>query len=321
MFENNIWLASLFVPIGFVLLIKGANLLVDGASSIAKRFRIPDLIIGLTIVAFGTSAPELVVCIIATIKGNGGIAAGNIIGSNIANICLVLGVAGILSPMAFQKSTIWRDIPFLLLSTFILLFIILANNLPHLVSKQESVILIALMAAYMFCMFKTAGKGIEDELQSVESSLTPIRSLIMILCGFVGLVIGGKLIVWGSVLIASSFGVSQEMIGLSIVALGTSLPELATAIVAVKKNKADIAVGNIIGSNIFNIALVLGITGVISPINTTQSLNNDMFILTGTTLLLVIFMFTGKRNKIDRWEAIILAIMYVLYIGYVINRG
>lgn len=315
-------ISILLLPIGFVLLIKGADFLVDGSSSVARRLHIPDLIIGLTIVAFGTSAPELFVCIISSIKGNGGITVGNIIGSNIANICLILGISGILSPLAFQKSTILRDIPFLLLSTFLLLFAMLTNNLPNMISQLEASTLLAVMIIYLFCMFKTSGKGIiEAELQSIEKIHTAKRSILMILGGLTGLITGGQLIVDSSITIATALGISEELIGLSIIALGTSLPELATSIVAVRKNKTDIAVGNVIGSNLFNIAMVLGVSGLISPINTVQSLNNDMLILTFVTLLLVVFMFTGKRNKIDRWEAVILTLMYVLYMSYIIQRG
>ena len=319
--STSLWIAIPLIPVGFALLIKGAGLLVDGASSIAKRFHIPDLIIGLTIVAFGTSAPELVVCIIAALKGNGGIVAGNVIGSNIANICLILGIAGLITPLAFQKSTLWRDLSFLLISTFLLLFVTLTNNMPNLISRAESAVLMLLMIVYMIFLFKTAGKGIEEKLHTVEDVHTLPRSCLMILGGFAGLIVGGELIVRNSITVASSIGVSNELIGLSIVALGTSLPELATAIVAVRKKKADIAVGNIIGSNIFNTSLVLGITGSIHPINTGQSLINDLLVLTAAALMLVLFMFTGKKNRIDRWESAILTLLYFLYIGYVINRG
>jgi cation:H+ antiporter len=318
---NSLWLAVGLIPVGFALLIKGADLLVDSASSIAKRFHIPDLIIGLTVVAFGTSAPELVVCVIAAIEGNGGIATGNVIGSNIANICLILGLAGLITPLSMQKSSIWRDIPFLMISTFLLLFVSLTNNLPNLISRAEAAILMLLMIIYMAFLFKTSDKGITEELQKVDITHSISKACIMLFLGFVGLVAGGELIVRNSIIVAKSLGVSNELIGLSVVAIGTSLPELATAIVAVRKMKADIAVGNVIGSNIFNTTLVLGITGTIRPINTGQSLINDLLILTAATLLLVLFMFTGKKNKVDRWESAILAVMYVVYIGYVINRG
>ncbi|MFC1497738.1 calcium/sodium antiporter [Verrucomicrobiota bacterium] len=309
----------MFIALGFVLLIKGANVLVDGSSSLAKRYGISDIVIGLTIVAMGTSAPELVVSVIAAIKGNSGIAIGNVMGSNIANICLVMGGAGIIMPMVIRKETVKQEIPFCFITAVLLLIVLLFFNNPFLVSRIEAIVLLASLGVYIFFMMRSAKKSSIGPIKT--ESLDPAAAVIMIAGGLLGLMLGGNLIVKNAVAIAEKLNVSQEMIGLTIVALGTSLPELATAIAAVLKNKPDIAVGNVVGSNIINTGLVLGTAAVINPITSSKEFLADSLILVAASFAIFLFMFTGKKNKLDRWEAVILLLGYFGYMAYVIGRG
>lgn len=310
--------ASILVLVGFVLLVKGADVLVDGACSIAKRCNVSDLVVGLTIVALGTSTPELVVTIISVLKGSSGIALGNVLGSNIANLCLILGIAGVLSPIAIRKSTVWREIPFCLGIAVLLLFVVAFHNLSFLISRKEAFLLLGGFVAYMVFMLSSAK---ELPIGVVEPSAgKPIVAVLMILGGLGGLIIGGELIVRSCVNIAIGLGVSEALIGVTIVAIGTSLPELTTSIVAVLKGKPNIAVGTVVGSNILNTCLVLGTAAAIRPIAATGSFVMDAWTAAIASLMLFFFMFTGKRQKLDRWEALLFLAVYVGYIGYAIYR-
>ena len=261
--------------VGFIFLVKGADLLVDGAAAFAKKFKISTLVIGLTIVAFGTSAPELVVNIFASISGNSEIAIGNILGSNIANILLILGISALIFPLPAKKSTIKKEIPFSLLAVLVLGILVndllidqvnLLDGASGLLSRIDGLILLAFMTIFMVYTFGIA-KNPEEAGEGEEIKNLPLaKSIAYIGIGLLGLVLGGRWIVNGAVKIAELFNVSEALIGLTIVAVGTSLPELATSAVAAYKKQADIAIGNIVGSNIFNIFFVLGVSSIIRPL-------------------------------------------------------
>lgn len=311
---------------GFVLLIKGADWLVTGASSLAYKFGISSLVVGLTIVAFGTSAPELIVSLMASISGSTDIAIGNVTGSNIANILLILGVSALIYPLTVQKSTVWKEIPFALLATLVL--ILLANDQiidmasASMISRIDGYILIAFFVLFLYYIFSVAFQGTETKKEIPDSSFAPLRVSMQIVGGMAGLVVGGKWIVDGAVLFASSLGVSESLVGLTIVAVGTSLPELATSAVAAYKKNVDIAVGNIIGSNIFNIFWILGLSAVVTPLPFAANANNsDMLVAIGATVLLFFALFIGKKHTLEKWQGGVFVLLYVLYIGYVVIRG
>jgi cation:H+ antiporter len=317
-------LQYVLLVIGFALLIKGADWLVDGASSIAKRFNVSDLVIGLTVVAFGTSTPELFVNIIASIKGNTEIAIGNVLGSNIANTFLILGISSIIYPLTVGKGTVWKEIPLSLLAAIVLG--ILAND--QLIDKREfseltridGLVFLSFFAIFMYYSVTIAKKieGIEEHVPGKEYGL--IMALFLVVFGLFGLTLGGQWIVDGAVYMALSFGISQSLAGLTIVAIGTSLPELATSVVAAKKRNVEIAIGNVVGSNIFNIFFVLGISSVVKPLPFNMKSNIDVGVVIFASLLLLAFMFTGKKRSLDRWEGAIFVVFYTVYITYLIIR-
>ena len=319
---------TLFI-IGFIFLIKGADFLVDGASIIAKKLRISNLIIGLTIVAFGTSAPELIVNIFASVQGNSQIAIGNILGSNIINIFVILGISSIIFPLFVTKETVWKQIPFCLFTTIILGIlanynIFLQNNLTEL-SRIDGLILLLFFIFFIFFIFKTAKdqRNKNEDMPILEIKQNGhIKSILLIIIGLIGLNIGAKWVVDGAVEVASFLGVSQSLIALTIVALGTSLPELATSVMAAFKKNTDIAIGNIVGSNIFNILLILGISSIIRPLQFNIASNVDIFVAILAPLMLFLTMFTGrKKHLLERWEGIIFLIFYIIYLVFVIFRG
>ncbi|MBN1494931.1 calcium/sodium antiporter [Candidatus Peregrinibacteria bacterium] len=311
--------------IGFVVLIKGADYLVEGASSIAKRFKISDLVIGLTIVAFGTSAPELLVNLVSSLQGNSEIAIGNILGSNIANVFLILGIAAIIYPLTVSKGTTYKEIPFSLLAALMLFFLVndamIDGQNYSILSRIDGFVLIAFLMIFMYYVFGIAKKGsIPEDVSGLKIRSLRI-SIFMILLGCAGLVAGGKWVVDSAVEIASFFGVSQSLIGLTIVAVGTSLPELATSAVAAYKKNADIAVGNIVGSNIFNVFWILGLSSIINPIPFQPRNNFDLLVVIFSSLLLFIFMFLGTRHRVDRWEGIMFVVLYISYISFLVYQG
>lgn len=311
-------LTYLLIPVGFYFLIKGGDLLVDGASSIAKRLGISSLVIGLTIVAFGTSAPELIVNIFASIQGNTDIAIGNILGSNIANILLILGISAVIFPLAVKKSTVWKEIPFSLLAVIVLG--LMANDMlidgaqASLITRIDGLVLIAFFIIFLYYTFGISKAQPADAVETQFTKYSVPRSIFMIILGLLGLTLGGKWIVDGAVALAEFFNVSQAIIGLTIVAVGTSLPELATSAIAAYKKDTDIAVGNIVGSNIFNIFWILGVSALINPLPFSAILAKDLWVTIGATTLLFAFMFIGKRHELERWQGIT---FIALYIGYV----
>lgn len=300
--------------LGFVVLIKGADWLVNGASSLAKKHNVSDLAVGLTVVAFGTSAPELVVNVFASAQGHEAIVFGNIIGSNNFNLFVILGIAGLISPVVVQSSTVRREIPLSLIA--VVLLFVLANNFlvsdQHLLSRIDGLVLLAMFGLFLFYVY-TQLKA--DPAENIDSDIIHSHGKIwlLIIVGLAGLVIGGKLVVNSAIAMATALGVSEKVIGLTIVAAGTSLPELATSVVAAIKRNNDIAVGNIIGSNIFNIFLILGVSSLIRPLSYDVTFNTDLYLLGLGTIILLVFMFTGRKKKLDRWEAALLLAVYVAY--------
>jgi cation:H+ antiporter len=318
-------LPILLLVVGFVFLIKGADFLVSGASSMARRFHVSDLVIGLTVVAFGTSTPELFVNLVASLKGNTDIAIGNVLGSNISNIFLILGISSIICPLTVGKGTVWKEIPLSLLAA--LLLGILAND--HWIDKAnvsaltriDGLVFIAFFIIFLYYTFTIAKQieGMEDHVPSKEHGWA--KSLSLVAAGLVGLGLGGKWIVDGAIHIASTLGMSESLVGLTIVAIGTSLPELATSAVAAYRKNVEIAVGNVVGSNLFNIFFVLGISATIKPLPFQSKSNVDIGVVILASLLLFVSMFTGRGRKLDRWEGAVFIFLYACYIFLLIFQG
>ncbi|PIR13471.1 sodium:proton exchanger [Candidatus Falkowbacteria bacterium CG11_big_fil_rev_8_21_14_0_20_39_10] len=322
--------AFLFI-LGFVFLIKGAGILIDGSSSIARRFGVSAFFIGLTVVAFGTSAPELVVSALAGIRGNSGLALGNLIGSNMANTLLILGTAAIVRPLIVKRNTINKEIPFSLLA--VLAVGILANNFlidgvsSEGLARTDGLILILFFVIFLFYTFGIARekenifKKTVGDLKLEPREYNIFLAVGMIIAGLAGLAIGGEWIVDGAVELAKFFGLSEALIGLTIVAVGTSLPEFAASVVAAKRGQTDIAVGNVVGSNIFNFLWVLGLSATISPISFNPILNFDILFLMIVSILLLVLIYIGRRNILARQEGMVLVGLYVLYVVFLILRG
>ncbi len=312
--------------VGFVLLIKGADLLVNGSSSLAKKFHIPEIVIGLTIVSFGTSLPELIVNILAAFEGSTDIGLGTIIGSNISNIALVLGITAVILPLAVKRATAWKEIPFSILATVILMLVINDGffNLEaiSMISRIDGIILLiffVLFVLYTINIF-VKHKTLEvDEEQKQKRKGSTI--FFMILTGLIALFYGGQWVVTGAMQIAKLFNISEFIISATIIAVGTSLPELVTSVVAAYKKNLDLAVGNIVGSNIFNILMVLGVTAVIKPIAVPTLINIDILYLIGLSVILFTFLFVGKIRELERWQGASLLLIYVGYVVFIIMRG
>ena len=309
---------------GFIFVLKGADLLVDGASSLAKRFRVSELTIGLTIVAFGTSAPELVVNIIAALKDLDNVILGNIVGSNIFNLLLILGIAGVIYPITVQSKTVWKEIPFSIFAGLLLLALangsFFSSQGRDVLKWYDGLIFLIFFALFLYYASANLKDDSKDEADSIKVfGIT--KTVLYILGGFVLLVLGGRFVVNNAIALARILGFSEKVIGLTIVAAGTSFPELATSAVAAYKRRSDLAIGNVIGSNIFNILFILGITSLISPVRYDVSFNIDIFIYLGASLFIFIAMFTGKKKKLDRWEAVILLIAYVFYMIFLFRKA
>lgn len=310
----------LLVAGGFVALILGANWLVDGASALAKKYKVSDLAIGLTIVAFGTSAPELVVNVTASLKGYSDIVLGNIIGSNNFNLFIILGLSGIILPIRVQSSTAWKEIPVSLFVAVLLLFLLndFTFSGESSASRIDGAVMLALFVLFLYYVFKQMKN--DPQVQAAARQRPALRVWGSIIAGLAGLVAGGHLVVTNSVNIANQLGVSEKIVGLTIVAAGTSLPELVTSVVAAVKKNSDIAIGNVIGSNIFNILLILAVSSLIRPIGYNPKFNLDLYILIGGTVFLFTAMLLGQRKKLDRWEAGILFGFYLFYTTYLVMQ-
>ncbi|MBE6113972.1 MAG: calcium/sodium antiporter [Erysipelotrichaceae bacterium] len=298
--------------IGFVLLIKGADFFVEGSSSLAKIMRVPTVIIGLTIVAMGTSAPELSVSVNAALAGSNDIAISNVIGSNVFNSMVVVGMCAFLRKFAVNKDIANRDLPINILISIVLCFMMLDNKL----SRVEGCILLVGMVLFIFMMVRSALQN-REEGEDVKTISLPM-SFVYIIGGLIGVVYGGDLVVDAATAIATMFGLSQNFIGLTIVAVGTSLPELVTSVVATKKGESALALGNAVGSNIFNILLILGMSAVISPLNVlSESLVDAMFML-GSAMLL--FVFAKTKHEMNKGEGIVCMLVYVAYTVFLFIR-
>lgn len=318
----------LLIILGFILLIKGADFLVDGASEIAKKFHIPEIVIGLTIVAIGTSMPELVVSVTSAIEGHSDLSIGNIVGSNIANMFLILGACAIIKPLVFKKETRLFEIPITIFSTILLFFLCIngTNEQINTITKEEGLILLILcilFIIYNLIMAKTGEKFEKEEkileIKTNEKKETPLwESILGIILGIIGLKLGGDLVVNNSVEIAEILGISEKLISLTIVAFSTSLPELITSIAATKKGETDMAIGNILGSQIFNILLIIGISATLTPIEYSKSYDNNIILLIIGTIALGLFPFIGKKNEMTRNNGLIFVTTYIIYLGSII---
>lgn len=373
--------------VGFVLVIKGADLLIDGASSLARKFGISSIIIGLTVVAFGTSVPELVINVFSAIQGNTDVALGNIIGSNVANILLILGLTAAIFPLDVKITTAWKEVPFSLFAAF-LLFILCNDSLidgtkESFLSRGDGIVLFAFFGIFLYYVIEMAlrhkdeapilvdidlnnnsddkkimpagnvknkltevknnstetdveeikqtntetskevsgNKETKDGKKSGDKELSGMSIFFYIIGGLIALVFGGKWVVDGAIKIAMKFGMSEFLVSATIVAVGSSLPELVTSLVAAYKKEPDLSVGNIVGSNIFNIFWVLGISAIIRPIPVKIGINMDLIFLMVITLYLFLFMFIGKKYKLERWQGIFFTVLYVFYVIYIIVRG
>lgn len=313
-------LPLLLVIAGFVSLIFGANWLVDGATALAKKHKVSDLVIGLTIVAFGTSAPELIVNIIASVKGYSDIVLGNIIGSNNFNLFIILGLAGLILPIKVQSSTAWKEIPISLFVSALLLFLL--NDFQFIgrtySGRIDGFILLGLFCLFLYYIFHQMKN--DPQTRPVDNQMSATKIWALVITGLAGLILGGQLVVTNSVSIAKTLGISEKVIGLTIVAAGTSLPELLTSVVAAIKKNSDIAIGNVIGSNIFNILLIISISSLIRPIEHNSKFNIDLYILICGTVFLLIAMLMGKKRQLDRWEAGVLFVFYILYTIYLVMK-
>lgn len=314
-------LACIQLVIGFLFLVKGADLFVDGASSVAKKLKIPAFVIGLTIVAFGTSAPELAVSITAAMKGSNDIAIGNVVGSNIFNTLVVLGVSAALTPIAVEKGMIKRDYPLSIFAA-VLLGVLAMDTVffkaeTMSLGRMDGIILLIAFAGFMVMTVKAGLEGRTDEEEDSEA-MPVFKALLCIVIGLAGIVWGGDLSVEGAKEIARFFGLSEAIIGLTIVALGTSLPELVTSAIAAKKGESDIAVGNVIGSNIFNIFLILGVSATILPMNVSNTYLYDMGML--IAVMVLTYLPIAKTRKVGRPMGVIMILVYIAYTVYLIMR-
>ena len=310
-----------FIVAGFVFLIKGADWLVGGASGLAKKHNVSDLVIGLTIVAFGTSAPELVVNSIASVDKHSDIVYGNIIGSNNFNLFFILGTVALIFPVTVQRSMIRKEIPFSLVITVLVL--VLSNAVlgqkENVLSRFEGMALLILFAAFIYYTFRQS--AVDNDVEKIEmKQMTTLKIWALIVIGLSLLVAGGRMVVTGAENIALDLGISEKIIALTIVAAGTSLPELVTSVVAASKKNSDIAIGNVIGSNIFNLLFILPVSAVIHPVSYATTFNREMLLLIGGTIIVILYMFAGKRYKVDRWEGALLLGVFLAYTIFLIQQ-
>lgn len=336
----------IFLAIGVVLLVKGADFFVGGASSVAKKFKIPSIIIGLTVVSFGTSAPELAVSLTASIKGESGIALGNVVGSNIINLLIVLGFSSVITPITVKKSLVKREFPFLLATTLLLIIFSLDNlfmgfnGIENILSRGEALIFIFGIIAFCYISiiiakkdaqkealdFSTYDGEIQKPAEEDEIKELPIwKTALLLVLGLAGIIVGAEFVTTPATVIATSLGVAAgldlemvvNVVGLTVVALGTSLPELVTSIIAAKKGENEIAIGNVVGSNIFNILFICGMSGIIIPLTMSSDIITDMFISLAATVLVFVFC---KKGKITRKNGLIFLLVYSIYLAYILTR-
>ena len=304
----------LFVIVGVVLVLWGADRMTDGAVALAERMNIPQIVIGLTVVAMGTSAPELFVSLVSAIKGTPDLAVGNVVGSNIFNTLLIVGCAAIVAPLTMLKTTVKRDLPFVLFASVLLLVLCIDTH----ITRWDAIVLFAFFLLYMFYTLKKT-KQTEAEDGTEKKGYSPLKAVCFVALGLACLIVGSNLFVNGATQIASLLGVSEAVIGLTVVAGGTSLPELATSAVAARKGQSAIAIGNVIGSNIFNILMILGITGMICPMQIQGITTVDLAVMTLSVLLLWLFAFT--KYKVARWEGVVLVWIFLTDMSWLISEA
>lgn len=314
----------LILLLGFFALLGGAYILVRGAGSLALRLGVSELAVGLTIVAMGTSAPEMIVSLLAANTGSADLALGNVVGSNIANILLILGISSLLRPLDMHSTLRWREIPFTLLAGLVLLIMCndsyLAGANQSRLDRGDGLILLIFMAIFLYYIFSLARQKDSESVEKVRSVSLP-WAVAMVIGGVAGLALGGEWVIQGASALAASLGMSQALIGLTIVALGTSLPELATSALAAWRGNADLAVGNVVGSNIMNIFWILGISATVSPVGFSPVLNADLLAMLVATALLLVFTYTGQKHRIDRPEGLIFLCCYAGYLVFAVHRG
>lgn len=311
----------IILVVGLVILVKCADIFVDGSSNVARAFGIPSLIIGLTIVAFGTSAPEAAVSITAALKGSNEISIGNVVGSNLCNSLLILGVCGVIRAIKAKKEVRKRDFPYYLLSA-VVLFIMVAEyffngGTTGYITRKDGLILLCFLGIYLVSLISDVKRNKAGDNQEQKEKFN-IKDVARIVIGIAGIILGGQMVVNGAVDIAKALGVSESVIALTIVAIGTSLPELATSVAATRKGEQDIAIGNVIGSNIFNILFILGITSVISPLSLNFNTFMDIIFMLISSIL--VYIMLNKNNRIGRKKGICMLAMYGIYIAYILKR-
>lgn len=308
--------------VGFILLIKGADFLVEGAIAIAQKYRVSNFIIGLTIVSFGTSLPEMIVNIMASFSGNADIAVGNVFGSNISNILLILGISGIIYPISIKRTIYLTEIPFSLVATLLVAYLANAHLFNDEVFPQldrwDGVILLFFFGLFMAYVVYMTGDEIEEEVQEIKVGVK--QAVLYIIFGMAALYFGGQWVVDGAVMFAHHFGLSESFIGLTVVSVGTSLPELVTSAVAAFKRNSDIAVGNVIGSNIFNMLWILGISAVINPLPFNKVNNLDVFMVLLSSVMLILTVISGKQKQVNRLVGICFVVIYIIFVGFLVLR-
>lgn len=316
----GIWVAIVLIIVGFIALVKGADWLVDGASSIAKQFGISDLVIGLTVVAFGTSMPEFVVNMVSVAQGSTDLAITNILGSNIINTFVILGLTALVYPIVSQKRARDFDIPMSIIAG-IFVFVLVAvqfqwGETERGIGRIGGVLLLVMFCYFLYNTFRHAKDHPEDAETETVKNIPVRRAIALILAGFIGLIVGGELIVKSAVDIATRMGVSEAIIGLTIVALGTSLPELATSVIAAAKHNSDIALGNVFGSNIFNVFFILGTSATVRPLPAYEGIEIDALMAAAGSIIVWLAVKTNRDRKVQRWAGALLLIVYGVYLTY-----
>ncbi|MBN1348430.1 calcium/sodium antiporter [candidate division KSB1 bacterium] len=311
--------------VGFALLIRGGVYLVRGASCLAKRYKVSDIVVGLTVVSMGTSMPELIINVMASFAGSSEIAIGNVFGSNIANVLLILGISAMISNLPIEKNTIVSEIPFSLIATLLVGFLAnaaLFDRSPGLIiSRLDGAFLLLFFALFLLYIFKIAREGNGVEINHSYEHISRCKAILYIVVGIAGLFVGGKWVVDGAVAIANLLGLSESFIGLTIIAIGTSLPELVTSAIAAYKKNAGIAIGNVVGSNIFNLVWVLGISAIIKPLPFDVVSNLDILMIIFSSTLLLFAVAIGRSYMIKRWNGVMFVLFYIGYLIYLVSRG
>lgn len=311
---SQLWLNLVLIVVGVAVVVWGADRMTEGSVAIAERLKVPKLVIGLTIVALGTSMPEFFVSLVSALKGTSDLAVGNVVGSNIFNTLLIVGVAALVTPIAIDRITVKRDMPVATLASLFLFVIVVST---HSISRFSAAVLLAGLFAFMYLMLRDARKKKNDNTADEPERQRPVwLSIAYVLIGLTCLVVGGNVFVDNATAIAQSFGVSEAVIGLTIVAGGTSMPELATSVVAARKGQSEIAIGNVLGSNVINILFILGTTGMISPMQVNEITTVDLAMLIASIVLLYLFSFT--KLKVERWEGGVLTAVFAVYMAWLL---